>query len=267
MYHNDEILTGWKEVMTAEEFEAKQRKADTGESVEFTPYEETVTLDPEALHKLVLPTYAVWHANPYKPTKPAEPSYWESSEKGELYLECLESSTIASLKNRRNDYDLCVHGIADMRSIKQSGVTAKDVREFRQELDKIIERKEDLEAKKVNALLDKYTATEEAAVNYGDKVLDEMAAITESDYTATRDLVCKIEKKLHRLGFTYDAELLWNLGLAGVRLYTGAEDANVFNRLRDCYAIKLSYDSKVSLYRKLEGNETELSIDDFIKGG
>ena len=79
-------------------------------------------------------------------------------------------------------------------------------------------------------------------------------------------LIYKIEKKLHKMGFTYDEELYLTLGLEeNIRVYTGVEYASVFNRLRDCYATKLSEDNTVSLYRKFEGRETEIDSDEFLK--
>jgi len=48
MYHNQEIMTGWKEVMTSEEFKAKEAKrvnATTGQACTVKPYTGYACLD------------------------------------------------------------------------------------------------------------------------------------------------------------------------------------------------------------------------------
>ena len=42
MYHNDEIMTGWREVMTAEEFEAKEAKKINATTGKFDTVEEPI---------------------------------------------------------------------------------------------------------------------------------------------------------------------------------------------------------------------------------
>ena len=246
MYHNDEVMTNWKDsVLTKEEFEAKQEDkvtyffpegtaVDTGESVEFTTYEETNSFSPERvntknktfldssameLKKLFIDchensinpyelmarqvvtddaggkieaafkkayhawlygwkdhvtaedvhrlargesmasiraaealdsetldehakhAYVTWHANPYKPVEPQESSYWES-EAGALYFKKFNSLLAATLKTCQWSDSHCEFIVARVKNKEQSTVTSEDVKEFRQELEKIIQKKE-----------------------------------------------------------------------------------------------------------------------------
>ena len=184
MWHNDEIMTGWREVMTAEEFEAKEAKK-IGE-----------TLDK---HTAV--------------------------EEGHVLFCCY-----------------------DLEQKKQENILSWDEIKALPYAEHILNGLSKLGEEKSTT------------------VLDEMATITERDYVRVA-LMYKIEKKLHKMGFTYDEELCLTLGLEeNIRVYTGVEYTYVFNRLRDCYATKLSEDNTVSLYRKFEGRETEIDIDEFLIG-
>jgi hypothetical protein len=133
--------------------------------------------------------------------------------------------------------------------------------------------KEEFEKKEVDRIID------EALMGQADHATEWRAFM--ADYSSTRDeepiivkegdrakdlvLLYKIEKKLHKMGFTYDGDLMSALGVeSGTKVYNNSTHSHLMDRILGAYIIKVK-NGELELFRHC-GALIKHNIDDFLIG-